>query len=410
MFTPLVLRRNFSLSSRLSHSRVIRQAARDGHGSAIIQRVRIRRPFLSKSRLVGAVAIGVATYGLGQYVGITVEVEEVKEGGRAFRPGQDGWTTVGPEDDEDEDEEYDDALLFLPTGLSRPRPKQFWKGSDPEWQEFKKIATDRPRVDKIRRELVLITRQTFAQSPPFVAKVGKIDLHKGKTWVEFRFPDTMPDEYERPGIELTEDLEWRRATRPVEPSHHLRLERVLYPKEAAKALYQDTSKKAGRAWKDFKIYMGWSQESQTEAVQQLVKRISANPQSTLNKTTSMNPDPFSTSAKDTQQSSTTPSSAAPVDGPAKDLNGILLPDPKKLMLDLTQFRTDVRKASNTATTPMVIPRGGFWVLGLIEIYGERAKLTLNVYAIYDPKQERYVGMRAVPFNFTELRQRPKGGP
>ncbi|KAH8629981.1 hypothetical protein IG631_14558 [Alternaria alternata] len=259
-------------------------------------------------------------------------------------------------------------------------------------------------------ELVLITRQTFAQSPPFVAKVGKIDLHKGKTWVEFRFPDTMPDEYERPGIELTEDLEWRRATRPVEPSHHLRLERVLYPKEAAKALYQDTSKKAGRAWKDFKIYMGWSQESQTEAVQQLVKRISANPQSTLNKTTSMNPDPFSTSAKDTQQSSTTPSSAAPVDGPAKDLNGILLPDPKKLMLDLTQFRTDVRKASNTATTPMVIPRGGFWVLGLIEIYGERAKLTLNVYAIYDPKQERYVGMRAVPFNFTELRQRPKGGP
>ena len=112
-----------------------------------------------------------ATYGLGQYVGITVEVEEVKEGGRASRSGQDGWTTVGPEDDEDEDEEYDDALLFLPTGLSRPRPKQFWKGSDPEWQEFKKIATDRPRVDKIRSEICLMrTQWTRTDRGPGVAK------------------------------------------------------------------------------------------------------------------------------------------------------------------------------------------------------------------------------------------------
>jgi hypothetical protein len=78
-------------------------------------------------------------------------VEEIEEGKRTSKPGQDEWTTVGPDEDEDDDdEEYDDALLFLPTGLSRPRPKQFWKGSDPEWQEFKKLATDRQRVDKIR--------------------------------------------------------------------------------------------------------------------------------------------------------------------------------------------------------------------------------------------------------------------
>jgi hypothetical protein len=95
----------------------------------------------------------VATYGFGQYVGIRVEVEEIKDEERTSKPGQDGWTTVGQEEDEegeDDDEEYDDALLFLPTGFSRPRPKKFWKGSDPEWQEFKKLATDRPRVEKIR--------------------------------------------------------------------------------------------------------------------------------------------------------------------------------------------------------------------------------------------------------------------
>jgi hypothetical protein len=104
----------------------------------------------------------VATYGLGRYVGIKVEVEEIKEGERTAtrsggQPGQDGWTTVGQDvDDEDEDDEYDDAILFLPTGFSRLRPRTFYKGSDPEWQEFKKLAADRPRVDKIRGETPLV--------------------------------------------------------------------------------------------------------------------------------------------------------------------------------------------------------------------------------------------------------------
>ncbi|CAN9235119.1 unnamed protein product [Alternaria alternata] len=380
MFTPLVLRRNFSLSSRLSHSRIIRQAARDGHGSAIIQRVRIRRPFLSKSRLVGAIAIGVATYGLGQYVGITVEVEEVKEGEGLPGLGKMGGQQSG-----------------LKTTRTRMRSMTtLYYSYQPDSQDhdrsnFGKVQT--PSGKSSRRSQRTAQGRTSSYhtpdlrpEPPFVAKAGKIDLHKGKTWVEFRFPDTRPDDGEgQPGRS--------------NPRIIFAWKEYCILKKQRKRLYQDTTKKAGRAWKDFKIYMGWSQESQTEAVQQLVKRISANPQSTLNKTTSINPEPFSTSAKDTQQPGTTPSSAAPVDGPAKDLNGILLPDPKKLMLDLTQFRTDVRKASNTATTPMVIPRGGFWVLGLIEIYGERAKLTLNVYAIYDPKQERYVGMRARAVQF-----------
>lgn len=54
------------------------------------------------------------------------------------------------EEDDEEEEEYDDALIFLPTGFSRPKPRTFYRGSDPEWQEFRKLATDRPRMEKIR--------------------------------------------------------------------------------------------------------------------------------------------------------------------------------------------------------------------------------------------------------------------
>ena len=109
-------------------------------------------------RLVGAVAVAGATYALARYLGLEVEIEEIEEEEQQStrsidqvsdedkhdRPGQDS------NDEEEYDDEYDDALIFLPTGFSRPKPKTYYRGSDPEWQEFRKLATDRPRVDKIR--------------------------------------------------------------------------------------------------------------------------------------------------------------------------------------------------------------------------------------------------------------------
>jgi hypothetical protein len=49
MFKAQVLRRNFSLYNRVPYSRIVRSAARDGHESVTIQRVRISRPIFSKS-------------------------------------------------------------------------------------------------------------------------------------------------------------------------------------------------------------------------------------------------------------------------------------------------------------------------------------------------------------------------
>ncbi|RAR14981.1 hypothetical protein DDE83_001617 [Stemphylium lycopersici] len=409
---PLVLRRNLSLFNRAPHSQIVRSAARKGHETVTIQRVRIRRPFLSKSRIVGAIAVSAATYALVRYLGIEVEIEEVEEkGGRSSRSGNtgdDGWEVVGPaedDDDDDDDEDDDGAILFLPTGFSRPQRKTFYKGSDPEWQDFKRLASDRPRVEKIRGELATLIRDTAAKSPQYVARVGKVDTSKGKAWIEFQFPSGPPIEYERPGIELTEDLEWRKTTRPVEDAHHERLNRILYPKEAANALYGDTTKKMAKAWKNLKISMGWDQESMTETVQELFQRISTNPQSSAGQATQITPNSLSASANDTQPPGASPS-PVPIDGPAN--LGLILPDPKKMTLDLSSFRSDFRKAFKPyALQP---PRGTFLVLGLVEVYGDRARMTLNVHAVYDPKQGRYVRLTGVVWNYVEHRQHPRGGP
>jgi hypothetical protein len=161
MFKAQVLRRDFSLFNRVPYSRIVRSAARDGHESVTIQRVRIRRPFFSRSRLVGAVAIGGAFYAITRYISIEVEVETVDEdkstrkrpAGHASNEGanNDAGEEEEEEDEGDNEEEDDeDIILFLPTGFSRPKPRTFYKGSDPEWQEFIKLAKDRPRVEKIR--------------------------------------------------------------------------------------------------------------------------------------------------------------------------------------------------------------------------------------------------------------------
>jgi hypothetical protein len=56
--------------------------------------------------------------------------------------------------------------------------------------------------------------RNFAQkNPTWTARLGPINTKKGKQWIELKFPDGPPVEYERPGLELTEDLEWRKTTR-----------------------------------------------------------------------------------------------------------------------------------------------------------------------------------------------------
>ncbi|KAH7087070.1 hypothetical protein FB567DRAFT_496750 [Paraphoma chrysanthemicola] len=414
MFKAQVLRRNFSLFNRVPYSRIVRSAARDGHDSVTIQRVRISRPVFGKSRLIGTVAIAAAFYGVGRYLGVEVEVELVDDANRKSRPSNsisNGDATSeeseeAADEEEEEEEEYDDAILFLPTGFSKQKPQTFYRGSDPEWQEFKKLATDRPRVERIRNELVSMMRTMAQRTPGYEVRIGKVDTSKGNKWVEVKFPDGPPREYERPGIELTEDLEWRRATRPVEPIHHARLSRVLFPTEVSNALYQDTKRKAELSWRSFRSYIGWEETSEPATVQTVVQKAVANAPSPSAPGVQVAPAATSSPSSPATESKPTTETTSSLSSQAKEL-GFVLPDPKRLTLDLSQFRQDFRKAFKPY--PPQPPRGSVVVLGLIDIVGERARLTLNVTAAYDPKQGRYVSVQASIWNITENTQRPKGG-
>ncbi|KAF2679322.1 hypothetical protein K458DRAFT_347000 [Lentithecium fluviatile CBS 122367] len=425
MFKAQTLRRSFSLFRRVPSSTIIRSAARDGHENVQIQRVRFKRRFFTRPRMIGTTIAVATTYGLWQWLDEEVE-EELKEDGKQIKrvkwrkPSDDDnneeeEVEVEEEEVDEEEEDEETGLIFFPTGLSRPKRKEFYKGSDPEWQEFVKIAPDRQRIDRIRGELISMIRTLAVKNPSYVQRLGKINPNAGSIWIEVRFPDGPPVEYERPGYELTDELNFRKTTRPVDQMHHQRLENALFPTAVATAVYADAKMRALAHWRGFRKYMGWEDE-RTEKLVKALAQLSSPPSSppkspapTTASSTSAPPlAPSATADTQNKDASSAPSSP-PSSNPITDRFGNSLPDPTKVpTMDLSYFRRMIHK--NHRHVHMHPPRGTFMVSGLIEIIGERAKMTLDVAAFYDPKMGRYVMLKAKLRSITDYKQSPKGGP
>ena len=57
------------------------------------------------------------------------------------------------EEDEDEvdiPEEMPEDAIFIPLGFTHQRPREYYKGSDPEWQSFIEFRKDREREKAVR--------------------------------------------------------------------------------------------------------------------------------------------------------------------------------------------------------------------------------------------------------------------
>lgn len=326
------------------------------------------------------------------------------------------------EEYEDDEEDGDDALLFFPTGFSRAKPQTYYKGSDPEWQEFIRIAPDKERTQRIRMELVSLIRSLAINSSAYKARLGKIRPDGGNVWLEIKFPDGPPIEYERPGVEVTEDLALRWTTRPVEESHHRRLNNALFPTAVANSLYADTKVKVIRSWNDFRTYIGFEDKSQErrKSLSQILTSppLPPKPNSPTSTTPSGSSSDTTPSASNTQQSETQasppPSQKDPTTqalGKNTSLERFLpsLPPPTNMTPNLVVFWLNFRKEMQKNLVHIQPPRGTFMVSGLVEIIGDRARMTLDVAAAYDPRIGKYVMLRAKMRSITEHRQYPKGG-
>ncbi|EME79681.1 uncharacterized protein MYCFIDRAFT_204907 [Pseudocercospora fijiensis CIRAD86] len=349
--------------------------------------------------------------------GISVEVslEEVEdEGGEEEEEVEDG-----------EDVGYaSEDSLFIPLTWSKKMPRTFYKGSDPEWQEFVKIAKDKQRHKKIQDELVQTVYSNCQKHPIIKQQLGK-DAKIGKYWLDISFPDGPPQEYERSGIEIGDGFVALSQQR-VTPEKQWRLMRALYPKAAFDSLWAATSVLAGIHFRRIKQLLGWEgkdpfspEERYRHALEVMEKRQAARDGKQVGGKAQLDADGNASSIVGRSSASAT-STEAPKTGSegAKKLPfGFEVPMPghalggegtHDLHIAMHSFSSTIRKQWNPKK--MEPPRGTFVVQGLVEVRGSRGRVLLDVQSCYDPKQARFVAMHASVRNFKRWNQAPKGGP
>lgn len=128
-----------SLQSQIRHQSRLLQ----GVSPERIQRVQFRSPGLTPRRAITFALYTTCLVGYVYWVFPDVELEEVE-----VEETEDGkLIPVGAEEDGDEWAHEDSR--FIPLTWAKQLPKTFYKGSDPEWQEFRRIAKDKQGQQKV---------------------------------------------------------------------------------------------------------------------------------------------------------------------------------------------------------------------------------------------------------------------
>ena len=375
------------------------------------QAVRFKGPGITGKRVFTIAMYGIAAYTymnlITKFLG--VEVEALEE--------------LDDETEEDGEEMEDDGYAhpdstFIPLTWSTKLPRTFYRGSDPEWQEFVKVAKDKPRHSKINNELVQLVYRESLKHPGVARQLGK-DTKIGKCWLDISFPDGPPQEYERSGIEIADTyIAW--SQQRMSPEDHFRMIRALWPKAAFDSLYATTSVLAGINYRRIKQALGWEgkdpfspEERMRHAIEMHNKQHHPNESSRKQVGQGQlepNAGPDAVGGSGVIQPAKSTSDEAKklrpwmvdVPMPSADQNSMDVP------IAMSVFQSTLMKQWNPKK--MEPPRGTFVVQGLVEVRGSRGRMMFDVQSCYDPKAAKFTTVNANVRSFKLTKQGPKGGP
>lgn len=327
---------------------------------------------------------------------------------------------------EEEAAEEDDGLaledsLFIPLTWGKKMPRTFYRGSDPEWQDFIKIAKDKPRHKKIQNELVNVVFDGCVKHPAINKLLGK-DVKIGKYWLDISFPDGPPQEYERSGIEIGDGfIAW--SQQRISPQEQFRLTRALWPKAAFDSLWAMGKTLGGIHYRRIKQALGWEGKdpfSPEERYRHAMELMEKQQQGTHNKQigkAGLDPD-SNTEVVSASAASSDSRPSHPLDDAAQWLpRPFRLPLPDKSVtgqdstdfpIAMSVFRSTLSKQWNPKK--MEPPKGTFIVQGMVEIRGARGRMLVDVQSYYDPKVAQFIAVNAGVRNFKRWNQAPRGGP
>ncbi|KAF2435846.1 hypothetical protein EJ08DRAFT_729712 [Tothia fuscella] len=401
----------------------------------IIQRVRFRKPpVLSRSRIrnfiLWALPVYIGIRAIDRILDIDIEIEDAEK-----VVGKKGTTDVAGVGGE-EDEEGDVDSIFIPFGWPKPQPKTFYKGTDPEWQEFIKFSKDRDKQKDVQLRLVNRTRSEVSQRLSNKSVIGTIDTTKGRFWLETSFPPGPPQDYEVNGVEIADEfVAW--STKTVSQKEYYQLRTVLFPTAAMYASWSALRYQFDVQFNKIRSALGWKEQYETEArllryratKEKVLGQVQALKQETEKKTQAakdstdapsreaMDKSPESKSTDKRDGSDNTSKSGRKVDAATatsmeKANMSISIPDVDTTSVEgspITMLLFWLKMSKNRQPMNIDPPRGTIVVSGLIEVVGSKGKSTFDVAAAWDPKANDFVASGWKHRKYTPKMQSPRGG-
>ncbi|KAF2151270.1 hypothetical protein K461DRAFT_295340 [Myriangium duriaei CBS 260.36] len=319
----------------------------------------------------------------------------------------------GEEGEEEEEFEGEEDAIFIPLTLAKKLPKEYYKGSDPEWQEFRKIAPDGKRLEKIFMELAGSVGAGVMKHRPTARLLGKNSKVR-KYWLDIQFPDGPPQDYARKGLEIGSNY-IAIAEQVIPANHHDRVSRILWPSGIVNGLYDFWNTIVVLRWRQVKEALGMdmtpkpgSLEFKMDRMLRMIKAQEASKDARRTQT-----DPSSGSSPDVDATSST-TEAEQVDvkpGSRWYLPGIpAYPgDSAEQTLATLSFAASMIQSRKTKGHPE-LPRGNFYVFGMLQAAGTQACITFDVLAYYDPKAAKFSYISARAKSVKLWQQSPRGGP
>ncbi|KAL8687433.1 MAG: hypothetical protein Q9218_006390 [Villophora microphyllina] len=411
---PLPLRHFLSPAIRRS---IITQS-----GPVKVQHVRLQER-VNKSRILQWVQLtafaGLLYYQLDILAGDEEEAEKSPKGranekekqAKKTPKAQDGEGDVASEEEVQDDED----TIFIPLGFAYELPKQYYKGSDPEWQSFIQLSRDKKLCDYLKNQLVGLVGQFLGSTPQFEKFLGKGNK-PGKYWLDIDFPDGPPPEYERKGIEITEDhIAW--TTQTVHPLHYQRLRKALWPKPIASSIWASYKTMASLQYARVKDYLNLRSDSETSNthdtnaaeidLSDIHKKMTPEKQESPPKADNEQPGPeeHATTGRTTSRPSAGKWSsdlvkALPLLNSTSGLDG-------DIASSVEAFRKTFAKQWQPAHTAP--ERGTVIFSGLVELLGPKGVITLDVRAAYHAAEGKWTQIGVAPRRMRPKQQPPKGG-
>ncbi|KAL8779394.1 MAG: hypothetical protein Q9213_006962 [Squamulea squamosa] len=367
--------------------------------------------FKFKKRFLSPIAKSLAWGGLVCYIvgALFVDDDEEDVKGSESKVGED--ESLVKQESEDENEDEDGSSFFVPLGFAYQLPQTFYKGSDPEWQSFVQLSKNKKKCLILKNELTGLVGRYVGSMPQMEAALGKGNVPK-RHWLDIDFPDGPPPEYERKGLEISDDhISW--TTRPVHPLHYMKLQKALWPTSLASSIWASYKTMASLQYAKLRTYLKLSSESEPPkstdspglSLPDMHQKMKA-PKQEPDATSDSDQPAVSTAPNGTGGQPLSSQSASDTWKPFQ----LRFPPPgtgEDLASAATAFKTTFSQTWQPASTPP--GRGTVLFSGMVELVGPKGVAVLDVRGAYHAAESRWTTVAIAVRRMQSKKQSPKGG-